>query len=461
MRPLPAGFTFGASSTAAQVEGAADADGRTPSIWDVFSSVPGRITDGSSPAVAVDHYHRWAGDLALLEELGVNAYRFTLSWSRLQPGGSGAPNPDGVAFYDRVLDRLQDLGIAAFVGLHQADLPLELMESGGWLVRSTADAFADYALLAATAFGDRVAAWSTVDEPLTQFAYGYAVGLDAPGLALLDGAFPAAHHQLLAHGMASAVLRSEVAGAVGIVNDHTTVRPAQRTTADRVAARTYDLYHNRQFADPVLLGRYPAALLEKPGVAIDVIRDGDLTLIGAPLDFYGLTYSHPVTVSAAPGNARIPFSLELPAGVPLTAAGWPDEPESVHDVLIDLTRRYPGLPPMFVVGAGAIFADAAATGADPAAEQIAAAADSDRMGWIDGALAGIAAATGQGSVVDGYFHRSLLDSWEWTEGFTRCSGLVRVDPVSLQREPRASFDHYRRLITSLSQEHRGERTPPG
>ena len=233
---VPAGFTFGVGTTAAQVEGGSLDEGRTPSIWDVFAGVPGRIVDGSSPAVAVDHYHRWAGDLDLIKALGVTAYHFTVSWSRLQPTGRGPASGRGVAFYDRLLDRLLENGIAPFVGLHHADLPLELMEEGGWLLRSTADAFADYAALAASALGDRVAAWSTVDEPLTHMAYGYAIGIDAPGLTLLGGAFQASHHQLLAHGMACRVLRSEVSGAVGIVNDHTAVRPARRTVADRRAA---------------------------------------------------------------------------------------------------------------------------------------------------------------------------------------------------------------------------------
>ncbi len=447
MGKLPAGFTFGVTTSATQVEGAAEVGGRTPSIWDVFAGVPGRIADDSSPAVAIDHYHRWDSDLALLKLLGTTAYRFTLSWSRLQPTGRGGADPRGVGFYDRVLDLLLDNGIAPSVGLHHADLPLELMEEGGWLLRSTADAFAEYASLAAAAFGDRVAAWSTVDEPFSQLAYGYAVGIDAPGLTLLGGAFQATHHLLLAHGQASRVLRSETSGAVGIVNDHTAVRPAHRTGADRIAATFYDAYHNRQFADPVLLGHYPPAVLEMDGAATDVVQDGDLATISGPLDFYGVSFSHPVTVGAAPDNARIPFSLEVPPGAPLTAAGWPAQPEALTDVLTELSRRYPELPPVIVVGSGAAFDDGrtvAPGGADPGRP----APDSDRIAWIDGALAAIAAAVGRGSVVTGYFHRSLLDSWEWTEGFTRRFGLVKVDPVSLDRTPRASFDHYRRLIRS-------------
>ncbi len=457
MPRLPTGFDFGVTSTAAQVEGAAGDNGRTPSIWDVFAGVPGRIVDGSSPAVAVDHFHCWKTDLALLQALGVTSYRFTLSWSRLQPTGRGAADPRGVAFYDRLLDRLLDYCITPFVGLHQADMPLELMEDGGWLVRSTAEAFADYTALAAAALGDRVAAWSTVDEPLTELAYGYAVGIDAPGLTLLDGAFQAAHHQLLAHGLATAVLRSAVPGAVGIVNDHTAVRPAGRGAAARIAAGRYDAYHNRQFADPVLLGRYPPALLDMPGAATDVIADRDLALIGAPLDFYGVGFTHPVTVGAAPENARIPFTMEVAPGSARTAAGWPDEPGSVAEVLAMLTRRYPAMPPMVVIGGGAAFDDPgpdepASGGTAGRAEPASPVPDDARSAWIDGVLGGIADAVAAGSVVTGYFHRSLLDSWEWTEGFTRTRGLVGVEPDTLERRPRASFQHYRRLI----ERHRGE-----
>ena len=354
---LPDRFLLGTAGSAGRIEGAAALDGRTPSIWDVFGAIPGRIADGSSPSVAVDHYHRWAQDLDLVAELGASAYRFTLSWSRIQPRGSGAADPRGVAFYDRLIDRLLERGIAPLVGLHHTDMPLEVMEGGGWLTRATADAFADYAQLAGIAFGDRVAAWTTVDEPLLPTAYGYAVGIDAPGLTLLGGAFQAAHHQLLAHGLATAVLRSTAKGAVGILNQHTAVRPARPSAADRAAARWYDAYHNRQFADPVLLGSYPPSILDMPGAAVDVVLGGDLATISAALDFYAVSYAHPTTVAAAPENSRIPFTLEVPATAELTAAGWPVDADSLTSTLVTLTRRYAALPPMYVIATGGAFDD--------------------------------------------------------------------------------------------------------
>ena len=415
--------------------------GRTPSIWDVYGAAPGRIADGSSGAVAVDHYHRWPSDLTLLTDLGVGAYRMSLSWSRLQPHGRGPANPAGIDFYDRLVDRLLDAGIDPFVSLDHWDMPLEVMELGGWLTRATADAFADYAQLAAHALGDRVAAWATVDEPLLEMAYGYAIGIDAPGLTLLGGAFQATHHQLLAHGRAAQVLRSSTAAPIGIVNRHTTVDPVGRNGADRAAARFYDRYHNRQFADPILLGSYPTAILEMPDAGIDVIRDGDLATISAPLDYYGISFAHPTVVGAAPGNSSIPFSLEVRPGTAMSPAGWPIHPESLTRLLVELDRRYPNLPPVYVTGSGGAFDDEpTGTGAT--------APDLPRIAYLDGHLAAIAAAVAAGCDVRGYFHSALLDSWEWAEGFTRKFGLVQVDPSTLERTPRASFAHYRELIAS-------------
>ncbi len=436
--PLPAGFSFGVASSAFQIEGAAAVGGRTPSMWDVFAAAPGRIADGSSGAIAIDHYHRWEQDLRLAADLGVTTYRFSLSWSRIQPHGRGPAAPEGIAFYDRLLDRLLEYGIAPFVGLHHWDLPLELMELGGWLSRDTADAFADYAELAAGALGDRVTAWTTVNEPLGQMAYGYAVGIDAPGLTLLGGAFQATHHQLLAHGRAVEVLRSATRGAVGIINHHTCVDPASRRGQDVAAARFYDAYHNRQFADPILRGEYPKAILAMPGAAPEVIADSDLELISAPLDFYGVSYAHPTVIAAAPDNRSIPFSLEVLDDVALTAGGWPDHPASLTRVLTELRARYPTLPPVYVTGIGGAYDDEHVDGAVQP--------DRHRIAYLDGHLDAIASAIQQGSDIRGYFHWSLLDSWEWAEGFTRRFGLVRVDRGSLERQPRASFAHYRDRI---------------
>ncbi len=278
--------------------------GRRPS-GDVFSQIPGRIADGTSGQIAADHLHRWPEDVALLADLGVGAYRLSLSWPCVQPHGSGPASPDGIGFHDRLLDALLAAGIEPFVSLYHWDLPLELIEHGGWLIRETAGCFADYAELAASSLGDRVTAWTTVDEPLLHMAYGHAVGIDAPGLTLLGGTFQATHHKILAHGRAVQVLRSATGGRIGIVNHHTTVDAASRSRSDIAAAACYHAYHNRQFTEPLLRGSYPDEILRMPGVADDVICDGDLEVISAPLDFYGVTFHHPTMVAAAHGNSSV------------------------------------------------------------------------------------------------------------------------------------------------------------
>ena len=443
-RALPPDFLLGVATAAYQIEGGASLGGRTPSTWDVFSGVPGRIADGTSGEIAVDHFHRWPADLALLSELGVDAYRFSLSWPRVQPHGSGPRSPDGIGFYDRLVDRLLAAGIRPFVSLYHWDLPLELMEHGGWLIRETAERFADYAELAASALGDRVAAWVTLDEPLLQMAYGHAVGIDAPGLTLLGGAFQVTHHQLLAHGRAAQVLRSATGSPVGIVNHHTTVDPASGSRADIAAAACYQAYHNRQFTDPLLRGSYPAEILGMPGAADDVISDGDLAVISGPLDFYGVSFYHPTVVAAAHGNSSVPFSLEEMPGVPLTDSGWPVQPSSLRGLLMDLTAEYPSLPPLYVAANGCAYQDVQDPGSGSADGSMA--DDVGRIAYLNGHLAAVAEAVAAGCDVRGYFYWALLDGWEWAEGFTRNFGLVRVDPVTLDRHPRASFNHYRRII---------------
>ena len=427
---------FGVASAAMQIEGAADSAGRTASIWDVFATLPGRIEDGSSPARTAEHHARWSTDLDLLAALGVDAYRLSLSWSRVQPGGTGPVNAAGLDFYDALVDGLLARGIEPWVSLYRWDLPLELMLEGGWLLRDTAERFGDYAAAVAARLGDRVGAWASLEEPFPHLALGHAVGVDAPGLTLLGGAFPVTHHLLLGHARATAALRAAGAGRVGLINHHTTVRPAGPSGRDRWAAAFYDEYHNRQFADPVLLGRYPDRLLALPGVPDGVIADGDLAAIAAPLDFYGVSYEHPVVVAAVPENRSVPLTLVPLEGVPRTAGDLPIDPPALEQVLVDLARRYPHLPPVVVTTGGA-FDDR------PDGD------DRPRIAFLDEHLAAVDRAAGRGVPVAGYFHWSLLDGWAGTPGHVR-TGLVRVDPDTLERTPRAAFAHYRDLIAHRS-----------
>ena len=438
MLDLPPGFLFGVATAAAQIEGAAAEDGRTPSVWDAFAAVPGTIADGSDPSVTVDHYHRWREDVALMADLGVDAYRFSLSWSRLLPGGRGEINRAGLDFYSRLVDELLAHGIAPWVTLFHWDMPVEIMEAGGWLDRSSVDAFAAYASVAADALGDRVASWMTLNEPVVHTGLGYALGIDAPGLTLLGSAFQAAHHQLLAHGRAVRVLRG-TPGLVGIVNNHTLVGPASDRDEDLLAAGMYDLYHNGQYAQPVLTGGYPEALAMLPGAAWDCIHDGDLDEIAAPLDFYGVNFYQPTTVAADPDNANLPFAFVQPDGVPVTDFGWPVVPEALTALLVQLTERHPGMPPVYITENGCAYDDVVSADGSFAP-------DDARIAYLDSHLEAVAAAVAAGVDVRGYFHWSLMDNWEWAEGFSRRFGLVRVDPGTLDRTPRASFGHYRDLI---------------
>lgn len=420
---------YGVASGAPHVEGSA---GRGASVWDAFAAAPGRIADGTSPDPAAGIGHHPA-DLDLLAELGVDAYRFSVSWPRVQPGGSGPVPAAGLDGYDALVDGLLERGIAPWVALYRWDLPLELMLDGGWLVRDTAERFGDYAATVAGRLGDRVEGWVTLDDPFAHMALGHAVGVDAPGLTLLGDAFPVTHHLLLGHARAVAALRAAGVGRVGMVNNHTSVQPAGAGGADRWAAGFYDAYHNRQFADPVLLGRYPDRLLA--WATDDLIGDQDLAAIAAPLDFYGVTYEHPVVVAAAPENRSVPLSLVPLDGVPRTALDLPIHPPALERALLALHDRYPTLPPTYVTTTAGAFDD------PPDGEP-----DRQRIDFLDGHLAAIGRAAAAGVPIDGYFHWSLLDGWEGSAGRTARTGLVRVDPGSSKRAPRASFSHYRQVI---------------
>lgn len=442
---LPIDFEFGVTTSALGIEGGVgDTDGRQDSIWDTIAAVPGRTADGSSGAVAVDHFHRYPGDVKLLSALGVDAYRFSISWPRVQPGGGGPANAAGLDFYDRLIDALLGAGIDPWVTIYHWDLPTEKMMRGGWLDRDTADALGDLAALVVARIGDRVRRWTTMADPLIHMAYGHALGVDAPGLTLLGDAFATTHHLLLGHARVREVLSDNASALIGIANHHTAVRPASSSAADRAAALLYESYHNRQFTEPILLGRYPRLLQPMVDQHQRLIHDGDMAAIAAPLDFYGVDYFHPTTVAAAPENDNIPFALTVMPGAGFTDFDWPVHPESLTSVLVGLSRRYPGLPPLFVTENGAAYADSP-TGAP----------DDARIAYLAGHLGAVQNAVLAGVDVRGYFHRGLTDAWEGTEGFTRQFGLVAVDAVSLGRTPRASYHYFRRVI----ERHRARRLP--
>lgn len=453
---FPPGFLWGAATSAHQVEGGADARGR--SVWDAFAAEPGRIRDGSTGAVACDHYHRSDEDTALLRALGVSAYRLSLSWPRIQPEGRGRNDVAGLDFYDRLFDGLLDAGIEPVPTLYHWDLPLPLEERGGWLARETADRFADYAEAAVDRLGDRVRRWITLNEPFVHMAFGYAFGVHAPGKALMSGALPAGHHQLLAHARASAVLRG-AGRTVLLTNNLTPVEPFREDAdADREAARAYDALHNRMFLDPLLLGAYPDLGAYAPDGRSPLegaVLPGDLDEIHGSADALGVNYYNPTVVAAPEPGDGLPFALppytDRHPGTPTTAFGWPVVPRGLYDLLTGLRRRYgERLPPLYITENGC--------SRDDAPDASGRVADPERCAYMDGHLRALADAVADGADVRGYFAWSLLDNFEWAEGYTQRFGLVHVDFDTGRRTPKDSYAWYRAWIEARRAPNRSDGT---
>jgi beta-glucosidase len=433
---LPPGFRFGTSTSAYQVEGAVAEDGRGPSTWDTFAAQPGRIADGSTGAVACDHYHRHAEDVALLRELGTTGYRFSVSWPRVVPTGSGAVNQRGLDFYDRLVDELLDAGQRPMVTLFHWDLPQALEDDGGWLNRATVDRFAEYAAVVGARLADRVEHWVPVHDPNVLMVQGYATGVHAPGRQLMFDAIPVAHHLLLAHGRGAVALREAGATSVGCANNHAPMWPASDDVADVGASKLFDAFWNGMFAEPMLLGRYPRdlePLLE--GLA----ADGDLATIRQPLDFYGVNYFNPMKVAAAGEESETPFEIRELVGYPTTDLGWPVVPDALREWLIVFRARYrAALPPIYITENGC------ADNAGPDARGVV--DDRARIDFLDAHLRAVAEAAQRGVDVRGYYCRALLDGFGWAEGYRQRFGLVHVDHRTQVRTPKRSFEWYRDVI---------------
>jgi beta-glucosidase len=433
---LPPGFRFGASTASYQIEGAATEDGKGPSIWDTFTHEPGRIVDGSTGDVACDHYHRLDEDLDLMQRLGIGGYRFSISWPRIQPTGSGHPNPAGLDFYERLVDGLLERDIQPMATLYHWDLPQALEDEGGWLSRDTVDRFAEYAALVGERLTDRVEHWIPVNEPNVVTVYGYATGVHAPGRNLMFDALPVAHHLLVAHGRAAIALRAAGAASVGCANNHAPIWPASDDEADVGASKLFDALWNGMFSEPMLFGRYPADLapLVEP-----VVQAGDLATIRQPLDFYGVNYYNPLRIAAADEEAVMPFEQMEVLGYPTTDFGWPVVPDALREWLITLRARYrAALPPIIITESGCSF------GTAPDAEGVV--DDRERIDYLDAHLRAIAVAVRAGVDVRGYYTWSLMDNFEWAEGYTQRFGLLYVDYDTLERIPKRSFDWYAETI---------------
>ena len=435
---LPPGFSLGVASSAYQVEGALAEDGRGRSIWESFAHLPGAVVDGCDASIAADGYHRLEEDVALVAGLGVGTYRFSVAWPRVVPGGRGPTNQAGLDFYDRLVDRLLEAGVAPTVTLYHHDLPQHLEDDGGWLNPATVEAFAHFAEVVGERLADRVAHWIPVHEPCVVSTLGYGNGTYAPGRRLWFDALWAAHHVLLGHGRAAIALRGAGATSVGCANNHAPVWPASESPADVGAGKLFDSLWNGLFLEPMLLGRYPADLAP---LMSDLVGPGDLTTIRQPLDFYGVNYYNPLRVAAAPDDSEAPFQLLDALGHDQTDLGRPIVPDALREWLIILRSRFrAALPPIVITESGCAFNTRPdADGAVP---------DQQRIDYHHAHLEAVAEAIRRGVDVRGYHVWSLLDGFEWTEGYSQRFGLVHVDRDTMTRTPKASYAWYRAMIAA-------------
>ncbi len=459
---FPAGFLFGTATAAYQIEGSVHADGRGVSMWDTFSHTAGRTTNGDTGDIACDHYLRYDEDLDLMTELGVGAYRFSVSWPRIQPTGKGPANAEGLDFYRRLVDGLRARGIVPALTLYHWDLPQPLQDAGGWSERETAYRFAEYAAIVSQALGDAVGMWITLNEPWCSAWLGYGSGVHAPGITDIGLAGAAHHHLLLGHGEAVAAIRSAVPGAqVGLSLNLGVPRAATSHPDDVAAARRADGNQNRMFLDPLLKGSYPADMLEhyrsrQPGFS--VVRDGDLDVISRPVDFLGINFYSPGTVAdparAAEANAA---GYCVPADGPdalaadlrllsvtrpefsQTRMGWEIEPAALTELLTRVHEEY-GPVPILVTENGAAFDDYLAP--DGVVR------DPGRISYLEGHLRAVLRARQAGADVRGYFVWSLLDNFEWALGYSKRFGLIWVDYPTGTRIPKDSFRWYAETVRS-------------
>ncbi|MCB0966928.1 MAG: beta-glucosidase [Ilumatobacter sp.] len=432
-RSFPVDFVWGAATSSFQIEGAATADGKGESIWDRFCATAGTIVDGSDGTTACDHYHRVADDVALMADLGLNAYRFSIAWPRVVPNGTGEANPAGLDFYDRLVDELLAAGITPYPTLYHWDLPQALQDRGGWTDRATAEAFADYAATTVRRLGDRVTRWTTVNEPYVIANLGHLTGEHAPGHRDLGEALAASHHVLLGHGLARRAIKEiDPAHEVGIVINFTPVTPVGDSPFARDRQRVVDEFENRWYTDPLAGRGYPAFTTERLGWDQSEVLPGDLDLIAQPLDFFGINFYTRKFVAAIEGERG-----ERGAD---TSMGWEIHPPALGDLLRRLDSEY-GFPRLFITENGAAMPD---TERDPDGRI----ADHDRIDYLRGHLDQVAGAIADGVPIDGYFAWSLLDNFEWAWGYGPKFGIVEVDPDSLERRPKRSALWYADLIRS-------------
>jgi beta-glucosidase len=450
---FPEGFVWGAATSAYQIEGAVRDDGRGPSIWDTFSRTPGKVFAGHTGDVACDHYHRYRDDVALMADLGLRAYRFSVAWPRVQPDGTGPVNPRGLDFYDRLVDELRGRSIDPVVTLYHWDLPQTLGDRGGWTARDTAESFAEYAGIVYDRLGDRITTWTTLNEPWCSAYLGYAAGVHAPGRQDPAAAFTAVHHLLLGHGLAAQALRAAGATTVGITLNLAAVFPADpHSAADVGAAWLVDGLHSRIFLDPILRGKYPADVLEHVARFVEptFIRADDEAVISQPIDLLGINYYHPTYVAARPGAAgagpaypgteNVEF---LPPSGPVTDMAWQSQPNALYRLLERLTRDHPGVPLMITENGAAYPTGPVRDESAPDGVRV---PDAERISYLDAHLRAAHEAIAAGVDLRGYFVWSLMDNFEWYEGYRKRFGIVHIDYRSQRRLIKDSARWYRDVI---------------
>ncbi len=435
---LPQGFTWGAATAAYQIEGAWNEDGKGESIWDRFSHTPQSIETGETGDIACDHYHRWREDVRLMQAIGLQAYRFSISWSRILPKGRGAINIRGLDFYSKLVDELLEAGIEPFVTLYHWDLPQGLQDEGGWPARSTAEAFGEYAAAVGRHLGDRVKKWMTLNEPHVSAVVGYLEGRHAPGHTNLREALSASHHLLLAHGLALPILRGASSGSqVGIALDYRPQTPASPSAADRAAAWREGGLINRWFLDPLAGRGYPEDLRRAYDDEMPYVQSGDLLQIAGRIDFLGLNYyfRNIARSSAEPDQSNLPVQAVVNPEV--TEMGWEVYPEGMFQMLGEVHFGY-GFPAYYITENGAAYPDTV--------DKTGTVLDQNRISYIKRHLRQLAAAMAMGVPVRGYFAWSLMDNFEWAFGTSKRFGLIHVDYATQRRTIKASGHWYRSII---------------
>lgn len=435
---FPLQFYWGTATASYQIEGGWNEDGKGESIWDTFSHTPGKIRDGSTGDVACDHYHRWKEDVALMKEIGCNAYRFSISWPRVIPKGKGKVNPLGLSFYDRLVDALLEANITPFITLYHWDLPQALQDEGGWANRDTAYYFAEYASVIAHKLGDRVKHWITHNEPWVVAWIGYGWGEHAPGIRNEKVAIQVSHHLLLSHGLAVEVLRDiSPDSEVGITLNLSPIHPASDSEEDKLAASRQDGFLNRWFLDPVFRGHYPPDILELFSANAPKVMPGDMAIIARRVDFVGINYYSRGIVRFNPKAGPLQAEGVAPEGAEFTEMGWEIYPPGIYEIIMRVWKDYHPKK-IYITENGAAFADEIAP--DGGVH------DPKRIDYLREHFIQAHRAIEEGANLCGYFIWTLMDNFEWAHGFTKRFGIVYTDYPTQRRIMKDSALWYKNVI---------------